>query len=66
LASLIQMSEAIETGKIRFSGDPSAPPGFSSNGVPNFNHQNPVDWLHKRGATAAASTEYISLLRKCE
>jgi len=59
MASLIQMSEAIESGKIRFSADGEP---MMVAGLPDFNHKNPADWLHKR----AANTDYISLLRKCE
>ncbi len=61
MASLIQISEAIETGKIRFSGDVQN--GVNAGDLPDFNHKNPADWLHKR---AGNNTEYISLLRKCE
>jgi len=63
MASLIQMSEAIESGKIRISSDASG----GSIGLPDFDHKNLTDWLHKRNAAAAPlNTEYVSLLRKCE
>jgi hypothetical protein len=65
MASLIQMSEAIESGKIRIGTDGNASGG--SIGLPNFDHKNLTDWLHKRNATnAPLNTDYVSLLRKCE
>jgi len=64
MASLVQLSEAIESGKIRFSGDGDQPLN-DTNGLPEFNHKNPADWLLRRSG-AAGNTEYISLLRKCE
>jgi len=71
MATLVQLSEAIESGKIRFSGSNAVveaaaqhAPLMAGNGSaqPAFNHKNPADWLHKR----AGNTEYLSLLRKCE
>jgi len=65
MASLIQMSEAIESGKIRIGSDGNASGG--SIGLPDFDHKNLTDWLHKRNATnAPLNTDYVSLLRKCE
>lgn len=64
MASLIQLSEVIESGKIRISGEVTGAMGPQQprEGLPDFNHKNPAEWLHKR----AGNTEYISLLRKCE
>lgn len=59
MASLVQLSEAIETGKIRITADVHV----DGAGLPEFNHKNPAEWLHKR---AGNNDEYISLLRKCE
>jgi len=65
MASLTQMSEAIESGKIRIGRDGNASGG--SIGLPDFDHKNLSDWLHKRNATnAPLNTDYVSLLRKCE
>lgn len=60
MASLIQMSEAIESGKIRISDETASL--NTENGA--FNHSNPADWLHKRAAST--NEDYVSLLRKCE
>ena len=66
MASLVQLSEAIESGKIRFSGDVNQTALNDVNGgLPDFNHKNPADWLLRRSG-GANNTEYISLLRKCE
>jgi len=67
MASLIQMSEAIESGKVRIGSDGNASGG--SIGLPDFDHKNLTDWLHKRNAnsnTPMYNAEYVSLLRKCE
>ena len=46
-------------------GDGNASGG--SIGLPDFDHKNLSDWLHKRNATnAPLNTDYVSLLRKCE
>ena len=46
-------------------GDGNASGG--SIGLPDFDHKNLTDWLHKRNATnAPLNTDYVSLLRKCE
>lgn len=55
MASLLQISEAIESGKIRMMNNSD-----ENNG---FDHANPADWLHKR---AANIPDYVSLMRKCE
>jgi len=73
MASLVQLSEAIETGKLRLSGDVN-PTDFTdvNGGQPDFNHKNPADWLLKRSqqldrsSVGANNAEYIRLLRKCE
>jgi len=73
MASLIheQMTEAIETGKIRISSDGLSAEGAI--GLPDFDHKNLAEWLYKRNATTnntnatlPLNTEYVSLLRKCE
>jgi len=65
MASLVQ-GEAIESGKIRFSGDVDQTALNDVNGyLPDFNHKNPADWLLRRSG-GANDAEYINLLRKCE
>lgn len=78
MASLLQISEAIETGKIRMSsGDEATALEHDPNSP--FNHSNPADWLHKRAnpfpsypstlaneAVPEKSPLHVSLLRKCE
>jgi len=62
MASLVQeqLEMAIESGRIRFSGEPVE----DATGLPDFNHKNPADWCLRRSGSENA--EYISLLRKCE
>jgi len=65
MASLVQLSEAIESGKIRFSGDVNQTALNGNGSLPDFNHKNPADWLLRRSG-GTNNAEYISLLRKCE
>lgn len=61
----MQIGEAIEAGRFRFSGDNSHM-GKAKNGMPDFNHKDAADWLHRRSATGGPQDHIASLLRKCE